>query len=74
MRRMSMNNIKLEKDRAGTVYQTIIVDLIKGGVIDQAKGEALLGYSIPSNWNESSYAGQLRKKVEPPAAPTNGGE
>ena len=66
MRRMSMNNIKLEKDRAGTVYQTIIVDLVKGGVIDPTKGEALLGYSIPSNWNKSSYA----KAAEP----TNQGE
>lgn len=56
MRRMSVNNIKLERDRASTMYQTIIVDLIKGGVIDPIKGEALLGYSIPSNWNNSSYS------------------
>ena len=56
MRRMSMNNIKLEKDRASTMYQTIIVDLIKGGVIDPVKGDALLGYHIPSNWKESSYS------------------
>lgn len=47
-RRNTLNNMIMDRERSGSVYQTVITDLALEGIIPRDKAEGLLGYEIPS--------------------------
>ena len=71
MRRVPLTSLKLNAERSTAVYQTVIVDLAKTGLIDKAKAENLLGYKIKDYWEDSRFSKEVNKisqtKEVPPA-------
>lgn len=59
MRRVPLTSIKLNAERSTAVYQTVIVDLAKTGLIDKAKAENLLGYKIKDYWEDSRFSKEV---------------
>ena len=74
MRRVPLTSIKLNAERSTAVYQTVIVDLAKTGLIDKAKAENLLGYKIKDYWEDSKFSKEINKanKASKPEVPSAG--
>ena len=72
MRRVPLTSIKLNAERSTAVYQTVIVDLAKTGLIDKAKAENLLGYKIKDYWEDSKFSKEINKPQTEPTVPPAG--
>lgn len=48
MARCTLNNMIMRNVRKTQAYQTVLVDLVKLGVVDKDDAEKVLGYTIPS--------------------------
>lgn len=72
MRRVPLTSIKLNAERSTAVYQTVIVDLAKTGLIDKAKAENLLGYKIKDYWEDSRFSKEINKSKPEPTVPPAG--
>lgn len=62
MRIIKMNNVQLQAARGSREYQAVLIDLISAGLIDKAKGEALLGCSIPEHLSASRYSEEVKEE------------